>query len=45
MLLLAGDRARMGSLATPIWKNVLAILGWLALLATAVRLVIILFAG
>jgi manganese transport protein len=45
MLLLASDRARMGSLATPIWKNILAILGWLALLATAVRLVIILFVG
>jgi manganese transport protein len=45
MLLLANDRARMGSLATPVWKNVLAILGWLVLLATAVRLVLILFPG
>jgi manganese transport protein len=45
MLLLATDRGRMGSLANPLWKNVLAALGWLALLATAIRLVIVLIGG
>ncbi len=43
MLWLASDRARMGSLANPAWKTVLGIVGFLALLATAVRLIIVLF--
>ena len=43
MLWLASDRARMGSLANPAWKTVLGIVGFLALLATAVRLVWVLF--
>ena len=43
MLWLASDRTRMGALVSPVWKTVLGILGFLALLATAVRLVIVLF--
>jgi manganese transport protein len=43
MLLLANDKLRMGSLANSRWQNVLGVLGWLALLAIAIRLVIVLF--
>jgi manganese transport protein len=43
MLWLASDRTRMGSLVNPAWKTVLGIVGFLALLATAVRLIIVLF--
>jgi manganese transport protein len=45
LLWLASDRARLGSLANPLWKTILGMLGWLALVATAVNLIIQLFFG
>ncbi|MDQ4001787.1 MAG: Nramp family divalent metal transporter [Actinomycetota bacterium] len=43
LLWVANDNARMGQWANSSWQNVLGALGWLALLATAVRLVWVLF--
>ena len=43
LLWVANDNARMGRWANSSWQNVLGALGWLALLATAARLVWVLF--
>jgi manganese transport protein len=43
LLWVVNDDARMGRWANSWWQNVLGVLGWLALLATAVRLVWVLF--